>query len=232
MRYYVYYVSIFSYEYTIWRSLLSPFSYLCHMYSDQLRVSAWKSASIALACAASMIILTSHSATIMLLSVISIGYVLVATCACLVSLGWSLGLFESILFSIVIGIGCDFVLHFGHAYTSLPGTVSRGRRTRHALIHMGPSVLGSAFTTLTTALIMLSTFNTFSRKFATMLSLTIVHSTLGSFIVFLVLCDCIGPSSSWCWSGWPWRSQKKISSAGLEPATNTSVDEQVVKEIS
>lgn len=71
--------------------------------------------------------------------------------------------------SILIGIGCDFVLHFGHAYTSLPGDVNRESRTRHAVLHMGPSVLGSAFTTMSTALIMLFAENLFVYKFAMML---------------------------------------------------------------
>ena len=64
--------------------------------------------------------------------------------------------FESILFSILIGVGVDFVLHFAHAYTSHRGIVSKEKRTLHALLRMGPSVLGSAFTTLSTALIMVS----------------------------------------------------------------------------
>jgi len=64
-----------------------------------------------------MILLTSHSLSVMIFSAISIGYVLVASTASLVGLGWSLGTFESILFGILIGVGVDFVLHFGHAYT-------------------------------------------------------------------------------------------------------------------
>ena len=60
-------------------------------FNDSRR-SAYKSALIAVACASAMVLLTSKSATIMLFSAISIGYVLVASCACLVGLGWSLGM--------------------------------------------------------------------------------------------------------------------------------------------
>ncbi len=60
--------------------------------------------------------------------------------------------FESILFGVLIGVGVDFVLHFAHAYTSQRGIVSKEERTLHALLHMGPSVIGSAFTTMSTAL--------------------------------------------------------------------------------
>ena len=163
---------------------------------DNMRQSAWKSALIALACASAMILLTSLSIRIVVFSAISIIYVLVASSACLVGLGWELGLFESILFALLIGIGCDFVLHFGHAYTMFPGIVSKEHRTRRALLHMGPSVMGSAVTTLSAAFIMLLAENSFSKKFAAMLVMTIVHSVVGSFVIFLVLCDCFGPNST------------------------------------
>ena len=35
---------------------------------------------------------------------------------------------------------------------------------------------------------------TFFSKFAVMLMMTIIHSTIGCFVVFLVLCDCFGPA--------------------------------------
>mmetsp|Transcript_10284 Transcript_10284/g.22249 ORF Transcript_10284/g.22249 Transcript_10284/m.22249 type:complete len:419 (+) Transcript_10284:1-1257(+) len=161
-----------------------------------MRVSAYTSSAIALACASAMILLTSRSVTVMLFSAVSIAYVLAASSACLIGLGWTLGVFEIVLFSLLIGIGCDFVLHFGHAYTLPPGVVSKEERTRRALMHMGPSVLGSAFTTMSTGIIMMFTTNLFSRKFALILAMTIIHSAIGSFIVFLALCDCIGPSST------------------------------------
>ena len=61
---------------------------------------------------------------------------------------------------------------------------------------MGPSVMGSAVTTLSAAFIMLLAENSFSKKFAAMLVMTIVHSVVGSFVIFLVLCDCFGPNST------------------------------------
>ena len=58
---------------------------------------------------------------------------------------------------------------------------------------MGEPVLASAITTLSTALIMLIAENKFIYKFGVMLIMTVVHSSIGSFVVFLVLCDCFGP---------------------------------------
>ena len=79
--------------------------------------------------------------------------------------------FESILFSVMIGIGCDYSLHIGHAYTTLPGNVGKEKRTHHALMTLGPSVLGSAFTTSSTAIVMLFAENLFIYKFGVMLIL-------------------------------------------------------------
>merc|ERR1712183_336944 len=73
--------------------------------------------------------------------------------------------------------------------------LDRNSRTKFALIHMGPSVLAAAFTTIAGATIMLFTIITFFQKFAIVLFLTITQSILGSLVVFMSLTDCIGPSN-------------------------------------
>merc|ERR1712029_596537 len=186
--------------------------------------TAYGAAGIALICAAVVVFISSRSFVLTLFAALSIGYVLVAATACLVGLGWELGFLESILFAILIGISCDFVIHVGHAYTLYSGNVSRHNRSHFALTHMGPSILAAAFTTFMAAVGMASsllsllgirlireleeiasliiakyfaqyfTEITFFSKFAVMLFMTIVHSTIGCFVVFLVLCDCLGPA--------------------------------------
>jgi hypothetical protein len=59
---------------------------------------------------------------------------------------------------------------------------------------MGPSILAAAFTTIAAATIMLFTVISFFVKFATVLFLTIIMATSGSFIMFLTLTDCFGPA--------------------------------------
>merc|ERR1711862_200758 len=73
--------------------------------------------------------------------------------------------------------------------------LTQSKRTQFALIHMGPSVLAAAFTTMGGATIMFFTIITFFQKFAIVLFLTITQSILGSFVVFMSLTDCIGPSN-------------------------------------
>jgi hypothetical protein len=86
------------------------------------------------------------------------------------------------------------VIHFSHAYSSLPGERSRHERSKFAVIQMGPSILAGAFTTIAAATVMIFTVISFFRKFAQILFYTVIMATLGAFIVFITLSDTFGPS--------------------------------------
>lgn len=102
---------------------------------------------------------------------------------------------ESICFAILIGISCDFVIHFGHAYISQPGGVhDRHQRSKYALVRMGPSILAAAFTTICAAFVMYFTTIVFFQKFATILLYTVIMATAGALIIFIALTDTLGPS--------------------------------------
>jgi 5-methyltetrahydrofolate--homocysteine methyltransferase len=162
--------------------------------NGSILTSAYTAAAIAIGTGALVILFSSRSIVLTIFSTLTIGYVLASVTATLVALGWTLGFLESICFAILIGVSCDFVIHFSHAYSMLPGNVNRGGRTRYALLEMGPSILASAFTTIAGATIMLFTVISFFEKFAVVLFLTILQATAGSFIVFLTLTDCFGPA--------------------------------------
>lgn len=151
-------------------------------------------AGIAIGFSTIVVLLASRSPSLTLFSAICITYVLAATTASLVGFGWNLGFLESVCFAILIGISCDFVIHFGHAYNSPKGKVSKNERTKFAVIHMGPSILAAAFTTFAAAIAMLFCTVVFFTKFALILLMTILHATIGSFIIYLVLSDTFGPS--------------------------------------
>jgi len=55
-------------------------------------------------------------------------------------------------------------------------------------------MLAASFTTICAAVIMLFTVISFFRQFAQILFYTILQATIGSFIVYLTLADCIGPA--------------------------------------
>ncbi|CAJ1969356.1 unnamed protein product [Cylindrotheca closterium] len=161
----------------------------------QMLTTATGSASIALATAAIVIFLSSYSFSLTFFATFTIGYVLTSVTSTLVALGWTLGFLESICFAILIGVSVDFVIHFCHAYSHAHGDVDRHERTQQALIRMGPSILAAGVTTIAAAIIMLFTVINFFQKFALILFMTIIQATVGSFIVFLTLTDCVGPSN-------------------------------------
>jgi len=178
--------------------------------NNQMFETAIGSISIALSAAAVVILLSSKSLVLTLFSVIGIAFVLTSVTALMVGIGWTLGFLESICFSILIGVSVDFVIHFAHAYVSASEhlahsksgngdvdskNLNRNDRTKFALIHMGPSVLAAAFTTVAGATIMFFTIIIFFQKFAIVLFFTITQSILGSFVVFMSLIDSIGPSN-------------------------------------
>merc|ERR1712014_196160 len=66
---------------------------------------------------------------------------------------------------------------------------------KFAVIHMGPSILAAALTTFSAAAIMFACKVLFFTKFAMILFQTMLHSTIGIFVVFLVLTDVLGPTN-------------------------------------
>lgn len=101
---------------------------------------------------------------------------------------------EAICFAILIGTSCDFVLHFGYAYCSLPGHVDRHQRTKHALLTMGPSILAAATTTIAASVALLFASINFFFMFGSVLLCSVAMGIFGSLLVFMVLLDVFGPS--------------------------------------
>mmetsp|Transcript_21533 Transcript_21533/g.59923 ORF Transcript_21533/g.59923 Transcript_21533/m.59923 type:complete len:256 (-) Transcript_21533:452-1219(-) len=186
-------------------SLLTHAIHVCtpthlHIYTHehsnrQMLKTAYGSVGIALAAATIMLLATSRSLLLTLFSTTTVAYVLSSVTASLVSLGWTLGFLESICFAILIGISCDFVLHFAHAYTTMEGDVHREERTKFAILHMGPSILAAGFTTIASAAVMNFTVITFFQKFGLILLIAVIQATIGAFIVFNTLVICFGPKN-------------------------------------
>merc|ERR1712086_306047 len=125
---------------------------------------------------------------------VTILYILTSVTSMLTVIGWSLGFLESICFSILIGVSVDFIIHFAHAYVLPVGDKSREERTKYAMVSMGPSILATALTTFCSAVVMLFCTITFFQKFALVLFFTIVMATVASFIFFMTLVNCFGPT--------------------------------------
>lgn len=112
----------------------------------------------------------------------------------LFSAGWTLGVFELICFAVLVGLSADFVIHMSSSYCLLQGHCSRGERTRYALVNMGPSILGSAFTTFLVGFVSLFSQGMFMIRFAQLLVVTILYSLIGACVFYAVIVDIIGPA--------------------------------------
>ena len=166
-----------------------------HETNGSISRTAYGAAGISLGASALIILLSSHSVVLTIFSTLTIFFILVSVTAILVALGWTLGFLESICFSILIGVSVDFVIHFNHAYVHHKGDVPRAVRTKYAMVTMGPSILATAGTTFFSAIVMLFCTITFFNKFALVLFFTIVNATIASFVVFITLANCFGPTN-------------------------------------
>jgi len=177
------------------KAYMTGITFHWHDTNKSIQKTAYSSAGISLAASAVIILFSSHSVVLTIFSTATILYILVSVTSVLVAFGWTLGFLESICFSILIGISADFVIHFTHAYVHHKGDLPREERTRYALTNMGPSILTTAATTFFSAIVMIFCVITFFNKFAQVLFFTIIFATLASFIVFITLANCFGPSN-------------------------------------
>lgn len=177
------------------KAFMSGVTFHWHDTNKSIQATAYSSAGISLAASAAIILFSSHSVVLTIFSTATILYILVSVTSVLVAFGWTLGFLESICFSILIGISADFVIHFTHAYVHHKGDLPREERTRYAMTTMGPSILTTAGTTFFSAIVMIFCVITFFNKFAQVLFFTIVFATLASFIVFITLTNCFGPTN-------------------------------------
>jgi len=166
-----------------------------HDTNGSIQKSAYSGAGISLAASAGVILLSSKSVVLTLFSTATILYILASVTSFLTAFGWTLGFLESICFSILIGVSVDFVIHFTHAYVHHKGDMSRQERTKYSMVTMGPSILATAATTFFSAIVMLFCTITFFRKFALVLFLAVIMATIGSFVFFITLTNCFGPTN-------------------------------------
>ena len=216
------------------RGYFSSHDFWWYDTNGEMLATAYSAAGIALGCAAVIILISSRSLMMTLFSTLTITYVLTSVTATLVALGWTLGFLESICFAILIGVSVDFVIHFSHSYTVLPGAADRSRRTKYALIKMGPSILATAVCTILSAIVMLWTVISFFQKFALILCFTVLQASVGAFVFFLVLADCVGPSNpTWLFDRLTGRGKeasdndRNSNDNEDEASTNESVEDAV-----
>ena len=94
------------------------------------------------------------------MSILSIGSIVASVMAFAVWNGWRLGVLETIIFVMIIGLSVDYVVHFADSYLECPSP-SRGERTQFMLTKMGVSVLSGAVTSFGASFFLTLTQNKF-----------------------------------------------------------------------
>ena len=93
-----------------------------------LASSALESMVLATAITLFVLLFATRSLTATLIATVSIAGVLASTMAVLVTMGWEMGIIESMCLAILIGISCDFVVHLAWAYVTSADAVDHEAR--------------------------------------------------------------------------------------------------------
>ncbi|ELU10067.1 hypothetical protein CAPTEDRAFT_221431 [Capitella teleta] len=174
--------------------------YQFHNFYDLVKSissSVYYSIILSVSVAFIVMFLTTMNLIITIYAIISIGFAIAATVACLVFLGWHLNIVESMTLSLAVGLSIDFTIHYGVAYRWSPASTSQGR-TRESYKRVGPAVAVGALTTfLAGAAVLPSSIRSYT-QIGTFLMLVMTFSWIYSTFFFQSVCHIIGPKRNFC----------------------------------
>lgn len=108
--------------------------------------------------------------------------------------GFNIGVLESIVMSILVGISCDYITHLGTCIAESPAELSSFDRAQFGLSHLGITVFFGAATTLTSGFILFFCQIIFFRLFGWFIFTVVLLSFVNSLGVFSALCYWWGPT--------------------------------------
>lgn len=130
-----------------------------------------------------------------LISMLSIGAVVTCVIGTFVSIGWSLGVIESICLTIVVGLSVDYSAHMGDSY----GASHKGQRhgrTRDMLATIGLSIFSAGITTMGSACFLLGTTIIFFTRFGVFILLTVSYSFVYALLGMPSMLSLFGPQGN------------------------------------
>lgn len=148
---------------------------------------------VSLTVAFAVLVLTTRNIYISIYAIVTITFIVFSTIGCLVVIGWELNIFESLTFTLAVGLAVDFTVHYGVAYIVAP-FADRRKRVLFAIEVLGPSVAVASVSTLTAGAIMISAVVRIYAQIGMFLVIIIANSWMFSTFFFLSLCFVIGPN--------------------------------------
>lgn len=154
--------------------------------------SAISGIGIGLALAIIVLTLATTNVIVGFMATLTIAMVTCGILGLIPILGWSLGVFESLNLTLVVGLAVDYVVHLADGYMELEGE-DRVARVKYTLGHVGISVFSGACTTLGSSIFMLAAKIIFFQQFGIFIFCTIGLSILYSLLLFTTVLALIGP---------------------------------------
>uniref|UniRef100_A0A7S3PQM2 SSD domain-containing protein n=1 Tax=Aplanochytrium stocchinoi TaxID=215587 RepID=A0A7S3PQM2_9STRA len=134
-------------------------------------------------------------------SVIAIAFIVVTVMGFVfAALGWELGIAESIVSIMIVGLSVDYAIHLGHMYTvagKSEGFESREDKFHYAVLTMGPTVLAGGMTTLGAGAFLFGAQITFFGKMGVLLVLTVTCSLFYSLVFLMSVAAWFGPQGTY-----------------------------------
>lgn len=130
-------------------------------------------------------------------AILCVSVVILSVLAIMVLQDWMLGISESIAIVILIGLAVDYVIHLAHVYANSV-LESRHEKMKQAFLEMGVSILSGTITTLGCGIALFGGRTITFRKFAVIITSTIIFSFLSAMLLFGAMCHIIGPERTTC----------------------------------
>lgn len=170
-----------------------------------------------------VLVLSSRNLIISVFAIVTIVLICFSCLGFVQVLGWMLGIGETMLSIMIIGLSVDYVIHLGHLYADGREAHKYTRRERfeHAVCLMLDTVIAAWLTTGLSALIMLFGTTGLFEKMAILISSAISFSMLYSAFFFLPLLLLFGPEGDFAqiscdkfkWKSWGKSAQISEGSA-------------------
>merc|ERR1711991_176260 len=126
------------------------------------------------------------------MGILSIGCIVTCVIGTLVSIGWSLGIIESICLTIVVGLSVDYSAHQGSSYEeSRKG--KRAGRTRDMLSRVGLSIFSAGLTTVVSACFLIGATILFFQRFGLFIVITVGYSWVFALLAMPAMLHLFGP---------------------------------------
>lgn len=190
-------------------------------YETQVALVRGLTTGISIGFPVAFLVLTAATRNVILslYAIIVIGCVVSGVLGLCYTLGWSLGIRESVAGVIVIGLAVDYTIHLGHMYDHArfhAGLDTRDERTAYALRKMGRTVFAGAVTTAGAASLMFACQLTFFVQMACLIVFTIALSITLALGLYVPMLHVMGPEREQGNLWYLWRrcfpSQEKYAS--------------------